>query len=605
MDVVINPPVPAGLKFSRFLRFTLPKLVRSYGELIVISEEVEAPGDLLCLMQNALLLVRLSVRTSELSSEISGEHDYPHILLKILLHHIIRVHWSEKQYLEISTARGRCQIGVADNAYYRNWRPSLKFVTARRLAFEIRLRISSVWSDEDNQEAEFFVGDIPAADRAEDDTNSRLAAIYGSILYEGSVQQSIARQTLWRTTKHHWETQYLVLRESALLLYKGRPMSAQDQCINLRAVKAVTSLREAPTSLLILTGTKSFPLLFDSAAEARDWIRAIRGAIETLRPGPACRRISALERVNHLTTQISIPRDPHASGAFANIYKGTWEVAAKGLPPEGWYRRTAKVAVKVFLDRKSQGLVFEKGFIFSKKLRREVNVWCRLDHPNIVPLLGITYDFGTSLSMVSPWLQKGTLQTYLNSSTARLKDLRPLLMDITNGLSYLHSKNVIHGDLHPANILINEQGHAQLTDFGLSMIIPDFEGTSYLTTSSMGGAVRWAAPEVFCVRPNGDTSLNVSTMSDVYSFGGIMYQVLCGEIPFAEITNDIRVVFAVKDGQRPERAQQISQVNWEFIQRCWSSQPLKRPLLPAIHEFLEQSFETPYYDGIEAAAAGI
>jgi hypothetical protein len=144
--------------------------------------------------------------------------------LKILLHHIIRVHWSEKQYLEISTARGRCQIGIADNAYYRNWRPSLKFVTARRLAFEIRLRISSAWSDEDNQEAEFFVGDIPAADRAEDDTNSRLAAIYGSILYEGSVQQYIARQTLWRTTKHHWETQSLVLRESALLLHKGRPM---------------------------------------------------------------------------------------------------------------------------------------------------------------------------------------------------------------------------------------------------------------------------------------------------------------------------------------------------------------------------------------------
>jgi hypothetical protein len=104
----------------------------------------------------------------------------------------------------------------------------------------------------------------------------------------------------------------------------------------------VTSLREVPTSLLILTGTKSFPLFFDSATEARDWIRAIREAIETLRSGPAYRRISALERVNHLTTQISIPRDPHANGAFANIYKGTWEVATKGLPPEGWYRRTVR-----------------------------------------------------------------------------------------------------------------------------------------------------------------------------------------------------------------------------------------------------------------------
>jgi hypothetical protein len=55
--------------------------------------------------------------------------------------------------------------------------------------------------------------------------------------------------------------------------------------------------------------------------------------------------------------------------------------------------------------------------------------------------------------------------------------------------------------------------------------MPDFEGTSYLTSSAIAGAVRWAAPEVFYFRPNGDTSLRVSTMSDVYAFGGIMYQV--------------------------------------------------------------------------------
>ncbi|KAF8193964.1 kinase-like domain-containing protein, partial [Mycena galopus ATCC 62051] len=223
---------------------------------------------------------------------------------------------------------------------------------------------------------------------------------------------------------------------------------------------------------------------------------------------------------------------------------------------------------------------------------REVNVWCRLNHPNIVPLLGITYDFGTSLSMVSPWLQKGTLHTYLKSSDIRASDLRPLLIDIAQGLSYLHSKNVIHGDLHPANILITEGGQAQLTDFGLSMIAPDFEGTSYLTTSSMGGAIRWAAPEVYRIRPNGDTSLNVSTMSDVFSFGRIMYQALSGEIPFANIKNEYQILCAVKDGERLVQ-QTISRINWELIQQCWDSTPRSRPSLPEIHEFLVQRFETP------------
>ncbi|KAJ7312254.1 kinase-like domain-containing protein [Mycena albidolilacea] len=258
----------------------------------------------------------------------------------------------------------------------------------------------------------------------------------------------------------------MVLRESALLLYKDRealskPLHSNqdDLCINLRAFKAVTSFPESPVSILILTGNKSFPLHCDSAIQARDWMRSIWEAGETLRSNPTRRRISALERVNHLTTQISIPKDPYANGASANIYKGMLQ------------RRT--------------------------KLQREVNVWCRLDHPNIMPLLGITYDFGTSLSMVSPWLRKGTLHAYLESSDARLSHLCPVLV------GNLHSMNVTHGDLHSANILISERGHAQLTDFGLSMITPDFEGTSYLTTSAMGGP------------------------------SGIMYQVLCGEAPFA------------------------------------------------------------------------
>jgi hypothetical protein len=61
MDVVIDRPTPAWLKISRFLQRTLPKLVCSYGELVVISEDVDVPGDVLCLMENALLLLRLSI----------------------------------------------------------------------------------------------------------------------------------------------------------------------------------------------------------------------------------------------------------------------------------------------------------------------------------------------------------------------------------------------------------------------------------------------------------------------------------------------------------------------------------------------------------------
>ncbi|KAJ7757203.1 kinase-like domain-containing protein [Mycena maculata] len=219
--------------------------------------------------------------------------------------------------------------------------------------------------------------------------------------------------------------------------------------------------------------------------------------------------------------------------------------------------------------------------VLTQKLRREVAVWYRLHHPNIIPLLGITYDFGTCLSMVSPWRAKGTLNTYLNSSEPRAHDLGLLLRDVTAGLAYLHSEDIIHGDLHPANILISDTGLAQLTDFGLSMIMPEFEGTSYMTSSPTHGAVRWAAPELF---RDGTTSSDVSTMSDIYSFGGIM------QMPFYHIHNDMRVVIAIKDGQRPHRLSTISDVNWVFLKKCWESEPLDRPSLAKIFDFLDNHF---------------
>ncbi|KAJ7092196.1 kinase-like domain-containing protein [Mycena epipterygia] len=583
MDVTIDRPTPAWQKISHFLDSTLPKLILSYGELIAITEEVEVSGDLLCLMQNALLLVRLSHSVpARAGSEVSLDHDFSHVVFKVFLHHITRVNCTDS-HLYVSTEKSALQFDISpDHICYRYWQPTLVFLTARRLAFEVRLRICTPWSEEDAEEAEFFAGDLPAAARNCAYTN--LETIYGPVVRQGDVKQHIQKQIFWRT-KEEVEVRFLVLRECALLLYKERELpknpSRKDQCISLRAVTTIIRKPGTQDCILIRTMSKTVPLVCESYSDAGQWMHAIQTAAAKLQGSPKRGRIGALERVNHLTTQVTIPRDPYANGGFASIYKGTLEFFERGSRPEAWKRQT--VAVKVFLDRKSD---------FDRKLRREVAVWYRLHHPNIVSLLGITYDFGSSLSMVSPWMAKGTLNTYLKSGEPRLQDFRPLLMDVANGLAYLHSEDVIHGDLHPANILITDAGHAQLTDFGLSMIMPEFEGTSYMT-GSIHGAVRWAAPEVFRVRPNGDASLDVSAMSDVYSFGGIMYQVLCGEIPFSNIQNDVRVVIAVKDGQRPERCRRISDTNWEFLHGCWEHDPTKRPSLTRITDFLGSRFQPP------------
>lgn len=82
---------------------------------------------------------------------------------------------------------------------------------------------------------------------------------------------------------------------------------------------------------------------------------------------------------------------------------------------------------------------------------------------------------------------------------------------------------MVHGDLTGANILVADDGSACLCDFGLSSITAEFQGTSYMT-STMGGNVRWQAPELLLVA-EGRMVHKVNTHSDVYSYGSVTLEV--------------------------------------------------------------------------------
>ncbi|KAG2153877.1 kinase-like domain-containing protein, partial [Suillus clintonianus] len=84
----------------------------------------------------------------------------------------------------------------------------------------------------------------------------------------------------------------------------------------------------------------------------------------------------------------------------------------------------------------------------------------------------------------------------------------------------VHSENVVHGDLHPGNVLIDGSGHPHLTDFGLATVAGDAELQLSITTASRVLDPRWRAPEVIGIEcdPGRPT-----IKSDVYSFGGVMF----------------------------------------------------------------------------------
>ncbi|KAJ7260878.1 kinase-like domain-containing protein [Mycena haematopus] len=147
------------------------------------------------------------------------------------------------------------------------------------------------------------------------------------------------------------------------------------------------------------------------------------------------------------------------------------------------------------------------------KFCREALVWKDLRHPNILPFLGIDRDsFPSSLCMVSPWMNHGTVINYLKNHG--YANVNKLLYEIAKGLEYLHSRNIVHGDLRGANILIKEDWSACLTDFGLSIFS---DATSTMSTNR-GGSLHWMAPEL--LDPDRfEINFARTPATDVYAFG--------------------------------------------------------------------------------------
>ncbi|KAG1770269.1 kinase-like domain-containing protein [Suillus occidentalis] len=224
---------------------------------------------------------------------------------------------------------------------------------------------------------------------------------------------------------------------------------------------------------------------------------------------------------------------------------------------------------------------------------QELIIWKQLNHENISRLLGVASGFdnpATSISMVSFWFANGTLTTFLATQrdTFSHKQRLELLQGIAAGMLYLHTSEVVHGNLSGNNVLIDSQGKACLTDFGLSTVCGGLVQSAEYTGNP--GAVRWAAPEFFI----GDGQHSTFD-SDIYSFGSIMLQVLSGEIPWSEVKGEHHIIKKLTDWQTPRQPSSISQNHWTFIRSCWSpsprnpAHPSSRPPASQIVDFLKTS----------------
>ncbi|KAF9228887.1 kinase-like protein [Gyrodon lividus] len=268
---------------------------------------------------------------------------------------------------------------------------------------------------------------------------------------------------------------------------------------------------------------------------------------------------------------------PTSIGTFSDVWKCSY--------PFNEHHKLS-VAVKSIRGHSDDDFRQEK----CKILHEQVERWKTLVHKNVLPVYGTTLDFGTLPSLVCPWVDGGSLTHYLGVNPDLSAEKRhDILSQISDGLSYLHSKEIMHGELNGANVLMDTNGNAYLTDFGLFPIVLEFRSAPYLSTA-IGSSVRWAAPELFQVPDTDDgTTLQLSLRSDIYSFGSVMLQVFSGNIPYHTIKRDDQVLYAIARGIKPPRAQTsfMTDQHWEFIQQCWMSvQENKRPSAADVSAFL-------------------
>ncbi|XP_035836233.1 uncharacterized protein LOC110942571 isoform X2 [Helianthus annuus] len=186
------------------------------------------------------------------------------------------------------------------------------------------------------------------------------------------------------------------------------------------------------------------------------------------------------------------------------------------------------VAIKRLHNRvDAQG---EQGFV------SEIETLSNCKHPNIVSLLGFC-DEGRELILVYEYVAKGSLDDYLGNMDG-LNNLLwaqrlQICLDIAHGLNYLHTHiegkpMIIHRDIKSANILLDDNWVAKIADFGLSKLQRATQQGTTLITNNIAGTEVYLDPEY-------KNTGKLKKESDIYSFGVVLFEVLCGRLAYDEI----------------------------------------------------------------------
>ncbi|KAK1216375.1 Rho guanine nucleotide exchange factor [Marasmius sp. AFHP31] len=260
-----------------------------------------------------------------------------------------------------------------------------------------------------------------------------------------------------------------------------------------------------------------------------------------------------------------LSQDAVEFGGFADIWTGS--------------TNGTKVALKVVRHR----INHKQHELMIKAFMREAVIWRSFVHANILPFKGMYWFKGNQeqICLVCPWMENGNLLQFLKKhpeiEPAAQERLASGSIDyakeIAQGLAYLHSLKITHGDLKGYNVLIDHDQTARITDFGLSRVVDNENLAGLSNMSGRQGPIRWLAPELL---KSGRKSA-ISLKSDVYAFGCVCYEIYAKRIPF-EGTEDFGIMHAVViQNKRPQPPQNMGDKMRNLMESCWLADPDSRP----------------------------
>ncbi|RIA89748.1 kinase-like domain-containing protein [Glomus cerebriforme] len=272
--------------------------------------------------------------------------------------------------------------------------------------------------------------------------------------------------------------------------------------------------------------------------------------------------------------QFDLVKNINKRGAFSSMYSAMWLEGPRWKLDEEAEIWTRSGPLKVILKRLDNSQNLSQEFI--DQLYRYHKC---LQHGALANCIGITKDPTSCYMFIMRYYKNGNLYSYLEESMGTLcwRDIVDMLWSISTGLNFIHEHDLVHGNLHGGNILVETKMNSidiKIADTGLYGSVD-----KQISSQQIYGVIPFVAPEVF--------KENIITKeSDIYSFGMIMWMLSAGVRPYSDKPHDNQLIQEICSGLKPNIINGTPPVYSNLMLQCLDVNPSNRLTAFQICEYI-------------------